>query len=168
MLWQWAQGTAPDAVDSAARAAGTPAALAPAMARIAVTARLDIASRIITEVVTDPERHGRIYHLTDPAPMTNDDVKQHLEAYFRMHGGYFVDPDDGTDQPSLAESLLWEKYDVVTRRATHTPRFDQANTREVMQATGVGFPSIDRDRFFTLLDYAVARNWGQRANGKRT
>jgi nucleoside-diphosphate-sugar epimerase len=132
---------------------------------------VDFASRIITEVVLAPELNGRIYHLTDPEPLTNDDVKRHLEAYFRMHGGYFVDPahaDEEAKKPSLAESLLWEKYDVVTPRVSHNPRFDQANTREVMQATGVGFPSIDQDRFFTLLDYAVAQNWGQRSNGKHT
>ena len=125
---------------------------------------VDFASRIIAEIVVNEQRHGRIYHLTDPAPPTNDHVKSCLEDYFKIHGGYFIDPSKVNGHRSHAEALLWDGYDVITPRVTHNPVFIQDNTREVMEAVGVKFPSLDRDRVFTLLDFAVAKRWGQRAN----
>jgi len=125
---------------------------------------VDFASRMITEIVLDESLHGRIYHLTDPAPPTNDDVKRCLEDYFNIHGGYFIDPSRTNGDHSEAEALLWEAYEVITPRVTHNPVFRQDNTRGVMDAVGIEFPALSRDRFFTLLDFAVARRWGLRAD----
>lgn len=125
---------------------------------------VDFASRIIAEVVLDERLHGRIYHLTDPAPPTNDHVKQCLEDYFKIQGGYFIDPSKVNGHRSPPEALLWDGYDVITPRVTHNPVFLQGNTRQVMDAIGVGFPVLNRDRVFTLLDFAMAKRWGQRMN----
>ena len=126
---------------------------------------VDFAARIIAEVVLDSALHGRVYHLTDPTPPTNRDIKRGMEDYFRLHGGHFVDPAEMVGDLSLAESLVYENYEVVTPRITHNPRFDQRNTDEVMRVKGIAFPSLTRERFNTLLDYAVASRWGKRTNG---
>lgn len=126
---------------------------------------VDFVSRIIAEVVLNEALQGRIYHLTDPSPITNGEIKSYVEDYFKMHGGYFAEPEKVINHCTTAESLLWEKYDVLTPRVTNVLQFDQANTQRVMRAAGVSFPSIDRRRFSTLLDYAISQRWGQRSNG---
>lgn len=125
---------------------------------------VDFASRLIAEIVLDESLHGRIYHLTDPTPPTNDHVKCCLEDYFNIRGGSFVDPSETNGDHTPAEALLWEAYEVMAPRVTHNPVFQQNNTREVMDALGIEFPALDRDRFFTLLDFAIARRWGLRAD----
>jgi len=86
---------------------------------------VDFVSRIVAEVITNEELHGRVYHLTDPTPPTNGQVKRYLEDYFNMHGGYFADRKEVINNCTPAESLLWEHYEVVTPRVTHNPRFEQ-------------------------------------------
>ncbi len=127
---------------------------------------VDFASRIIAEVMEDASLHGRIYHLTDPNPPTNDQIKRHMEVYFRMHGGWFAPVDEVVNHCTPAESLLWEHYEVLTPRVTHNPRFVQDNTRQVMALRDIPFPALDDRLFATLLDYAIAHRWGQRRNGK--
>ncbi|HUN81195.1 MAG TPA: SDR family oxidoreductase [Phycisphaerae bacterium] len=126
---------------------------------------VDFASRIVAEVVTTPGLHNRIYHLTDPAPPTWDDFKSWVEEYFNIYGGYFVDSDELSNGRSAAESLLWEKYDLLMPRIHHHVHFDQAHTREVMQRVGLEFPALSKQRFFKLLEYAASQRWGQK-NGR--
>ena len=127
---------------------------------------VDYASQVIAEVVCEPRFHGRIYHLTDPAPPRFSDFKSCMEEYFGLHGGYFADARDMSKDMSTAESLLWEKYDLLMPRIQHTPNFDCTNVHDVLTAMGMTFPVIDRDRFFTLLDYAESKGWGTKSNGR--
>ncbi len=126
---------------------------------------VDFAARLAAEVVLDPSLHGRIYHLTDPNPPTWDDFRQWLEKYFNMYGGTFADTDELSNGVSQAETLLWEKYDLLLPRLRHRVHFDQSNTREVMQQRGIEFPQLDQPRFNMLLDYAASQKWGQK-NGR--
>lgn len=124
---------------------------------------VDFVSRIIAEVITRPDFHGRIFHLTNPTPPTNDVMKGLYEEYFGLCGGSFADPNDLLGKFNDAEAMLWEKYQLVTSRIMHCPRFENANTREVMAVAGVEFPRLDRERVFTLFDYAARREWGRTA-----
>lgn len=124
---------------------------------------VDYAAQIIGEVVCNPHRHGRIYHLTDPQPPTNEQIKQWLEDYFQISGGYFVESDQSHREPVLDEPQLGEDAEVLIKRIAHNPRFDQENTRALMREVGMSFPILTRKRFFSLLDYAVRQRWGQRA-----
>jgi len=126
---------------------------------------VDFVAGIIAEVVKKPAFHGRIYHLTNPEPPTNDLMKRCYEDYFGLHGGYFADPDEVIGECSTPESLLWDEYHVLTSRVVNTPLFDASNTREVMKASGMSFPVLNRDRIFMLFDYAAACGWGRRTNG---
>ncbi len=127
---------------------------------------VDFVSRLMTEVILRPEFHGRIYHLTSPERFTNGFIKQCFEEYFGLCGGTFADPDTVLGRCSPDEALLWDQYAIMTPRVMHCPQFDLTHTREVMQASGVRFPVLDRQRVFRLLDYAAARGWG-RSNGHR-
>lgn len=126
---------------------------------------VDFVGRVIAEVIRNREFHGRIYHLTNPEPPTNDLMKRCYEDYFGMHGGYFADPDEVVGKCSRAESLLWDQYDLLTPRVVHNPMFDTTNTRRVMEASGLTFPTLTPERIFKLFDYAAARDWGRRTNG---
>lgn len=124
---------------------------------------VDFAARIIAEVVADHSLQGRVYHLTDPAPPTWGEFKQWIEEYFHIHGGQFVDRGEFLGEHTPAESLLWEKYDLLMPRLQHQIRFDQEHTQDVMRRRNVGFPSLTRERMKILLDYAASQRWGQRA-----
>lgn len=126
---------------------------------------VDFVARMITEVVANPEFHGRIYHLTNPEPPTNEMMKRCYEDYFGLYGGYFADPEEVVGTCSSAESLLWDQYHLITPRVVHTPRFDTSNAGQVMQCTGLTFPRLDRDRIFRLFDYAARHGWGRQSNG---
>jgi len=128
---------------------------------------VDFVSRMIAEVVLNRAFHRRIYHLTNPEPPTNDMMKRCYEDYFGLEGGYFADADEVVGKCTPAESLLWDRYYLVTPRVVHTPRFDTTNTRQVMEAIGLSFPTLDHDRILMLFDWAAARGWGRGSNGRR-
>lgn len=126
---------------------------------------VDYVSRMVAEVISRPEFHGRIYHLTNPEPPTNDLMKRCYEDYFGLHGGYFADPDEVVGKCSKAESLLWDQYDLITPRVVHTPKFDVTNAREVAAAAGIELPVLDKERIFKLFNYAAAHRWGRGTDG---
>ncbi len=126
---------------------------------------VDFVSRIIAEVVTRPAYHGRIYHLTNPEPPTNDMMKQCYEEYFGLHGGSFAEPDEVIGKCNQAESLLWDQYNLITPRVVHNPQFVMDNTKEVMDKVGITFPVLHPDRIFMLFDYAAQKGWGRGTNG---
>lgn len=126
---------------------------------------VDFVARIIAEVVDRPEFHGRIYHLTNPEPPTNDMMKRCYEDYFGLYGGSFADPDEVLGNCSAAESFLWDQYHLLTPRVVHNPRFDVSNMRRIMEVAGVTFPRVDPRRVFKLFDYAARRDWGRQTDG---
>jgi thioester reductase-like protein len=126
---------------------------------------VDFVSKMVAEVVTRPEFHGRIYHLTNPEPPTNDMMKQCYEEFFGLHGGSFADPQEVVGKCSTAESLLWDQYSIVTPRVFHNPQFTMDNTKEVMEQAGVTFPSLHPERILMLFDYAAQKGWGRGTNG---
>lgn len=124
---------------------------------------VDFCARMIAAVVNEPAFHGRIYHLTNPDPPTNEMLKSCYEEYFGLDGGYFADPAEVVGRYNSSESFLWGRYEVVTPRIAHNPVFDTTNTRDVMAATGVTFPTVDRERILALFDFAVRHDWGRQA-----
>ncbi len=127
---------------------------------------VDYVARMIAEIMDEPRFQGRIYHLTNPDPPTNDLMKCCYEEFFGLHGGSFADPDDVVGKCTEAESLLWDQYQLLTPRVVHTPRFDTTNARQVHEAVGLTFPTLTRDRILMLLDWAARQKWG-RSNGKK-
>lgn len=126
---------------------------------------VNFCSKLIAEVILRPQFHGRIYHLTNPDGPTNDMMKRIYEDYFGLYGGYFADPDEVIGKCSQAESLLWDRYNLLTPRVVHTPRFDMSHTQEAMQAADTPFPELTPERIHMLFDFAAARDWG-RATGR--
>jgi hypothetical protein len=99
-------------------------------------------------------------------PPTNAEIKRSMEEYFKMHGGFFTgetEPNEGDGPP---DTLLWEQSKIVTPRIFHNPYFEQDNMTRVIHEAGIDFPAMNRERFFTLVDFAIASRWGRGSNGK--
>lgn len=124
---------------------------------------VDYAARMIAEIILDPACHGQIYHLTDPNPPTWAVFKTYLEQYFRITGGQFVDSDTLPPDKTMAESLLFEKYDLLLPRLHHQPHFDESNTRRLRESLGIKYPAFTQERMALMLDYAASQRWGQGA-----
>lgn len=129
---------------------------------------VDYVARMIAACVCAPAMHGRIYHLTDPQPPTIDFWKGCFEDCFHVHGGFFVDPRNCDGARSTEEAMVWEQIDVLLPRLRHTVEFDQTNALRLMDACGVAFPSLNRDRAVRILNYAASTAWGKRSNGVAT
>lgn len=128
---------------------------------------VDFVSRIIAEVMIEPQYHGRIYHLTNPEPPTNDFMKGCYEDYYGLYGGTFADPNEVVGKCTQAESMLWDQYHLLTPRVVHTPHFDTTNTCRIMAERGIELPALTRERVLMLFDWAEAKGWGRAAgNGK--
>lgn len=128
---------------------------------------VDFVSRMIAEITIRPQYHGRIYHLTNPRPPTNDLFKRCYEDYFGLHGGFFAPPDEVVGKCTSAESLLWDQYNLLTPRVVHTPRFDTSNAQAVMRDLSMRFPVLDQERIVMLFDWAARRNWGRSSSNSR-
>ena len=126
---------------------------------------VDFAARLICEAVINRALHGRIYHICDPKPPSNDFWKRCFEECFHLHGGYFVDPRAGGGARSPEEAMLWDQLAVLVPRLHHTPQFDQRNTAEIMRSANLSYPAFNRDGVRRLLDYAVSTGWGKKSAG---
>ena len=122
---------------------------------------VDYVARAIVEIVARDSNTHQIYHLTNPAPPSNDEVRCWLEGYYQIHGGHFVDRVDPSTSESLAERMFLEMNDVILQQFKFVPEFDCTHTTEVLRGTGVSFPALDRAMAFRLLDYARDHKWGR-------
>ncbi len=122
---------------------------------------VDYVARAIVEIVERDTNTHQIYHLTNPAPPSNDEVRRWLEDYYQVRGGHFVDRVDTTTSESLAERMFLEMNDVILQQFKFVPEFDCTHTTEVLRGTGVSFPTLDRAMAFRLLDFARAHKWGR-------
>ncbi len=122
---------------------------------------VDFVAGAIVEIVERDSNTHQIYHLTNPAPPTNDQVRHWLEDYYQARGGHFVDEVDTSVSESLAERMFLKMHDVILQQFKFVPEFDCHNATEALRGTGVTFPAFDRALAFRLLDYAHAHKWGR-------
>lgn len=123
---------------------------------------VDFAASAIVAIVSRIELQGEIYHLTNPAPPTNEQVKGWLAEYYQISGGHFVNSVDDATSESLAEQVFLTSNDLVLQQFRFVPEFDCTNTIAALSGTGVSCPKLDRALVFRLLDYARANRWGRR------
>jgi nucleoside-diphosphate-sugar epimerase len=126
---------------------------------------VDFAGAMCAEVICNPARHGRIYHLTDPQPPNWEHFVRFAEKYFNLEGGEFVQGDRLTGPGSEAEELLYQRFELFWPRVRIQPDFDNTNAAAVMRECGLEFPGATYERMARMLDYAVAAKWGAR-NGR--
>lgn len=118
-------------------------------------------SAAIVEIASRPELHGEIYHLTNPNPPSNQQVKEWMESYYQVCGGHFVDRLDPSASESLAESMFLQMSDVISRQMLYVPEFDWPNTKRALAGSGIDCPCLNSTTMFNLLQFAQRRNWGR-------
>lgn len=124
---------------------------------------VDFVAGAIVEILGRTELSGQIYHLTNPCPPTNVEVKEWLERYYQVWGGHFVDEVDPSKSESPAESMFLNMNELVLQQFKFVPEFDCNNTTQALAGTRVTFPKLDQAMAFRLLDYARAQSWGRPA-----
>ncbi len=122
---------------------------------------VDYVAAALVEIVGRQDRAEGIYHLTNPRPPSNEDIKHWLEAYYQVWGGSFVNASDVHGGGSLAERMFYEMNNVVLSQLTFVPEFDCSNTSAALAGSGVRFPALNDRAVFRMLDYARADKWGR-------
>ncbi|MEP0841428.1 MAG: SDR family oxidoreductase [Phycisphaerae bacterium] len=124
---------------------------------------VDYVAGMIAAIVTEPARHGRVYHLVHPDPPSNARIKSAFEHYFGIAGGRFVPPED-FDAFDLNE--YERRFYEISRPIEHyfldTPTFLRDQTATVEAQTGIGCPAFDLAAIERLLAYAQSAQWGRR------
>jgi len=121
----------------------------------------DFLGAAITEIVARPELHGRIYHLTNPAPPINAEIKSWFEAYYDIDGGEFADGSEDR-YGSAPELTFLSMNEVVLKQFEYAPRFDCTNTTAALADSPVTFPRLTPDHARRMLDFAIAAKWGRK------
>lgn len=122
---------------------------------------VDYVADVIVKIVTHPQWHGQIYHITNPHPPSNDEVKCWLEAYFNVAGGFFVEELDRTTSTSLAENMFLQLNELILQQMNYVPLFECDRVRKLSEEVGIRTPILDQRLAFKLLDYAVSQRWGR-------
>jgi nucleoside-diphosphate-sugar epimerase len=122
---------------------------------------VDYVSAAIVEIVTRPDLAGRIYHLTNPSPPSNLQIKEWLEAYYQIRGGRFVERLDRSLSESLAEDVFLQTSDKILHQLNHVPEFDSRNTAQALSGSGIECPQLDARYMFALLQFARRHKWGR-------
>lgn len=121
---------------------------------------VDWVSAVTTEIVLDPRRHGRTYHLTPTPPVSARELEEAMAASFGYRGVSFAGPAarDFTDR-NEAEAQFYEFVAQYELYWASEPRFDATNTRAAVPDRPC--PAIDAATIRRLIDFAVRDAWGR-------
>ncbi len=115
----------------------------------------------IAEIICRNDLHGRIYHLTNPTPPTNRQIKEWIEEYFQVCGGHFVDRLNTSVSESTAETMFLKMNHVILDQLNYAPVFDCRNTLAALADTTVVCPELSQEIMFRTLEYATTHHWGR-------
>ena len=113
---------------------------------------VDWVSRAITDILLQPDCHGRTYHLTSPHPVATRVMSNVLEQVIENCHNCFVGPGPLKD-PTNIEKLFYEQMQVYSSYWRDDPEFDTGNTREVLP--GLPPPTVDHDMLVRLSEAAI-------------
>lgn len=117
----------------------------------------------ILAIFHDESAHGKTYHLVNPSPLTIGEIKQLIEAMYRVTDVQLMDPAEfSRKRPTPLESLfLATTHRYMFYLQNPEPRFDDTNARAVLQRAGVVCPRIDRPAIERIVAFARQSSWGK-------
>ncbi|RMF82534.1 MAG: NAD-dependent epimerase/dehydratase family protein [Planctomycetota bacterium] len=125
---------------------------------------VDYVAQSIAVLATKPEARG-VYHVTHPAPPTNDDIRCWLESIYDVAGGRFVgDVDLPVSQRSFEEQAFYGGMRPLADYFADAPLFDTTRAASILDSAGVTCPPIDLAYVRRCIAYARARRWGRAAS----
>ena len=120
---------------------------------------VDWAADVMTHIFTNPQWHGRTYHLTTPEPplLTEfvDVVQDAVETYSTLA--------DEADPLLANESWFFEQYlnevQIYAPYLQDDPKFDSTNTQTA--APHLPCPKMDKELMMFLARYAILSRFGK-------
>ncbi|MBI3863563.1 MAG: SDR family oxidoreductase [Planctomycetia bacterium] len=114
---------------------------------------VDWVSAVMSHVITNPEHHGKTYHLTPMHPVPS----RLLADIFEESVGFYGVKLEGVGKPMSGlteyEQLFCELISVYNSYWKDDPTFDSTNTRRA--APHLPCPHIDRKMLLRMAEYAI-------------
>lgn len=123
---------------------------------------VDWLTAAIRVLVSRQETQNEIFHLTQPRPMAHRELGKVLSRLFdplRLDAA--TDEDFESEPPSPRETLLQRGLRIYDAYLDRHPRFDDRNTRRMLEAAGLGCPPVNEIWLGRLLGYARSAKWGR-------
>ena len=123
---------------------------------------VDWVADMIAGIIARPSLHGRVYHLVNPRPPENRQIKRTLEAFFDIGGGRFVDHSDfDLAAPNDSETAFRAASGAVRHYLEEDFCFARGSTADAEQAIGRPCPVIDEAALLRLIRHAVSCQFGR-------
>jgi nucleoside-diphosphate-sugar epimerase len=119
---------------------------------------VDWVARALVEIVNQPRRHGRTYHLVARAPVTVRQIKGLAEEILGIDGVRWAEPGAPHARTAL-EELFLEQLREYSPYLQGDPAFDCRNTTAALPHLPA--PRVDRVVLSRLIRFAVADRWGR-------
>ncbi|WP_028325510.1 SDR family oxidoreductase [Desulfatirhabdium butyrativorans] len=121
---------------------------------------VDYVARAAVAIIENPDNHNKIFHLTHPDPPSHQWTMDYVCKRFNVGGIHFSgDGTSMTEPRNPIERMVYRQIKTILFHFSNNPVFDRTNTNHATPHMPV--PPITQDRVDRLLDYAIARDWGQ-------
>jgi nucleoside-diphosphate-sugar epimerase len=124
---------------------------------------VDWVAQAVIEIVNDPRRHGRTYHLTAREPVPMREIEAVAAEVLGIDGVRWAGPGP-LSEPTVLESAFLHHVRDYRPYLRGDPVFDRRNTRAALP--DLPPPAVNRAMLARLIRYAVADRWGRRGRPK--
>lgn len=120
---------------------------------------VDWVSAVMSHIITHPQHHGQVYHLTPRVPISIRLMRDVIEQVSVLYGVDFGDPVPNTDRESLSMELFHQHSEVYASYWRDDALFNSTNTQKA--APHLICPHVDRDMMVRLSQAAIDNkfNW---------
>jgi nucleoside-diphosphate-sugar epimerase len=119
---------------------------------------VDWVARAIVGLVSQPQWHGRTYHLTARTPVLARDIREVAEEVLGIDGVRWAEP-GSAEAPTRLEEVFREQLGEYWPYLSGDPEFDCRNTLAALPRLPV--PHVNRAVLSRLILFAVANRWGR-------
>jgi len=114
---------------------------------------VDWVSAVMSHIITHPEHHGQVYHLTPRLPISVRLMRDVIEQVNNLYGINFGKPVKIENNQSLALELFHSHTEVYASYWRADSIFDSTNTQRA--APHLVCPHVDRDMLVRLSEAAI-------------
>ncbi len=118
---------------------------------------VDWVSAVMAHIVSQPQHHGKTYHLTPRVPITMRLIRDVLEAEVGFYGVEFYGAGDRRLESSENEDLFFQHMEVYNSYWREDPQFDTTNTQ--LAAPHLPCPMVDRTMLRHLTRVAITNKF---------
>ena len=120
---------------------------------------VDWVSEVICKLFSNPNSHGRVFHLVPDVTSTARELIGACCAYFNSDGVVFGGADDRTPDNEFAANFF-DNAKIYESYEESDPSFDNQNLKQF--AGELPCPPIDQEMVFRFMDFGIADNWGKK------